>query len=607
MDDGDRDRTAGGTTRRRLLGAGAGLLAATAGCSSGGAGDATPGIADSPDAFGHRFPYLTDNAQLNPWVSSYPHSVHTALFEVPSVVVPGEGRRLTALLEGVELDGTTATVRYAEGFSWWNGEPVTARDRWVAERIQAHVDEAVAGERGGPDVALLDDRAVEYEFDRELARPLVLSRVAAGATNTPAWFFERWLEAFEEATTRAARRDVVADLRGRAIPLQEAADVGLGCGPYELAEVSPNRLVLELVADHPRADDIEIPRLWFPVADGLAAEGLLDEGWLDGERGLLDEVGASPPGHIEQLARYRTNGGVKLSFNWHNPHLARRGVRRAIACAVPLDGVAATGGWGDPAAVQTGLTAPPQDRWLDDALGAALHRYPQSIDVDRAAHHMRAAGYAREGDGWRGPDGERAAFRFTSPLFEGWESASQVVVDALEEFGFDVEFRQLANAAFLEKTERAQYDVVPYWTDGRPHWAYDLTSGDPRTLGYGLEGSAGGESKLAKPVRPTVPATPGSLSADGEGRRIDLRELSGRIRERTSAAETAAAVATVATWWNYDLPDLDVATTASGVWGNTRDFAWPPAGDWRYRAWGPADRPEFHLLRTGAVRPAGGA
>lgn len=631
-DDGTAEDAAGRTRRRLLAAIGSSATFGTiGGCLSFGDGETVDGrVADDPDVFALPFPYLSETAQLNPWAGGYPWAIYPLLFEAQSLTTPTFDHHVTDLIADVTIDGRTATVTYSDAFSWWNGDPVTARDRWVAERIQSFVrdadtDRPIGDADGfgeleaslltdGPvgtdavSLRLEDEYTLAYEFARPLARPLVLERVLGGVHNVAAWWFDSWLEQLSDAGTAAERTDTVADLQRTKLPLSEAMEAGYGCGPYELAEVSPNRIVLDPFEAHPRAASLSVPRVWLPVAMEQATDELVAEGAIDGSYGTLDTLRVEPPEHLEQLARYQAGDGMKLVCNWRNPHLARRNVRRALLCALALDDVVGQGGWGEPAAVQTGLTAPLERRWLEGSVLDDLHRYPVAADHERAAAYMRADGYRRDGDDgyWRDGDGNTVGLRLRVPLWDEWAAPTELLRHDLERFGFDLELEQVGTNTFFARVEQGSFDLVPWWTDGHPYGAYDPTDRNLASLGYDIDGEAAvPDPRFGKPLEPAVPVSAGDVRAGDDGReRIDLLEQWRRISGRSEGdEETATAVATVARWWNDALPDIDLGVTIAGVWGNTREFSWPAAEDPRYRRFGSERRPELELLKAGAIEP----
>ncbi len=583
------------TTRRHLLGAIAGgIVGGMAGCVGENE------ITSSSSVLGHSFPRLPEATQLNPWTTGYPSTDFTpVIFEYLAVRTPGEGYRTADLLDSVTIDGTTVTVEFADGYTWWNGEPVTARDRWVSERITALRPDSDR-QNVVESVSVEDDLTLQYELAQPLARPLVFSELLEEPLNTAAWVFEPWVQRFEDAASSTARQEVADELLSTTIELEEAADEGFGCGPYKFEEISPNRLMLELYEDHPRAPDLSIPRLWFPVEHGSRINQLIKRGWLDLGRGSLEQRGVSIPNNLEQLDRSPTTNGWKIALNWSNDHLARRPVRRALLCALPIPTIVRAAGWGSPVNMQTGLSSPAEDRWFDDDLRDSFIRYPMEADPELAENYMQNAGYTRgRGNRWFSPNGVRVALKLVVPVM--WASTGNLFEQALTSFGFVVDTDQISNTAYFAVSRQRGYDLLPYPTDGRPHWAYDVTQIDEATLGFGVSDPSTETTSRGKPVSPSIPS---DLTNPDETQNltVNLVEAWERIRSPTSMAETKEAVELFARWWNYDLPDIEMATAQMGVWGNTRDFEWPDPGDRAYRTFGSAHRPEFYLLQTGKIR-----
>lgn len=577
-------------------------------------------LVSDPEVFGYPFPYLPENVQLNPWAGSFPWSIQGLFFEVQSISVPGGDPVLTPLIKEITIEERTVTVRFAEGFSWWNGRPVTARDQWVAEQINSHFREAsMAGNterlRSGSgsghefdrsaqspagSMTLEDKFTLRYEFDRPLSNRLAIERVAGNVHNVPAWHFEPWLEELSEAETEDERGKILDDLRGSKLSLETAKEDGIGCGPYELSEVSQNRLILDQFENHPRANTLSISRLWLPVAMDQHRTELISNGDVDGGYGLLDDLRDQPSANIEQLARYPANSGTKLALNWNNHHLAKREVRRALCCLFPLGNIVSAGSWGDPAANQTGLTTPSENRWLDKQFLTTIDKFPVSADKDQATTHMKAAGYVHEDGYWYDEDGNPFSVRLRSPLWDGWTAATDLIEQTLDEFGVKLDVNSMQTATFLGVIESGDFDIVPYWTEGDPYRAYDPTSSRLGTLGYGIDPKTDptdSETRYGKPIESTVPTEASDESVES----IELLDIWETLRSPSTEAETNRAVRTMARWWNYELPDIDVATSVSGVWGNTSRFVWPDSGDARYRKGGPEFRPELQLIKTGAI------
>jgi len=592
------DGSDGELTRRRYLSAlgagGVGLASALAGCSE------SNDIVSSSQVFGFQFPYAPENVHLGPWSTSNPSPFYSLLYEAKSYSAPGRERTLGDVIDSVDSDGATATVTFDDGFSWWSGDPVTARDAWIEERIQSFVaDRSYTAE-------LVDDYRLRYEFDRPLDEPLVRSTVASGAVRTRADRHQPYLDRLRDAGTDRQQSEIVSDIRNDSPDLKEAAEQGLGCGPYELVEVSINRLMLEKYEGHPRADEIAIPRLWFPVVQEVSVENLVKKGWLDGGSGRVRAQRGSVPEYLEQLATYRTTAGTKLVLDWRNDHLARRGVRRALLAALPLDDIVEIVDWGDPVGRQTGLVEPSERRWIPERVRERLHRYPVAADEETAAAYMRDAGYSRDGnDEWRGPDGGRVSLRMATPVWDDFVSATEVVSSTLTRFGFDVSVDRLTNLNVYSAVTGHTHDITLWTFDGTPYSIYDVTSDDATAVGLGVSEPGSTDATQGKPVTVSVPETPGDIDApDSDRRSVDLVETWRDIERPTDRATTVEAITTFANWWNDALPGVYLANYTDGLWGNTRDFQWPSRErDADFATVGPAGQPIFHMLKQGAIRP----
>lgn len=605
----------GELNRRRLLGlVGTGLAGGLAGCSVGESGDDADGgqtddgipesgaaLEDSSVVLGHGFPYVTEEYELNPWAPGYVGGFPSLVFAYPAVQSPDGTWRTTGLVDSVDVESSTATISYSDEYTWWNGEPVTARDRWVAHRI----DEAIGVETDGASFELLDEYTIRYRFESPRRRSLVLADVLDHVHGTPAWFYGEWAERLEAASTESERVEVRDALQSTSVSLSDAAERGIGCGPYELREVSPNRLLLDRYEDHPNADALSIPRLWFPSARDMRAEELTNDGVLDLGQQVLhtgDRPVNTPP-HVEQLDERLTQYGTTLLVNWQADHLDSRAVRRAMAAVLPLDRIERDAGWGQAARRQTGLSPVVERRWLDESLRERLDTYPVERDDEVAAEFMRRGGYRRDGGTWVDDGGNAVQIGFQSPLWDEWSMAARTIETAFSEFGFDVSADLFSEASYLGRVGNGRYQLAQWETTGTPFAAYDVSATSFGSLGYGTT-DAEQESVSGRPVAPTIPTTPGALDIDDGGTTVNLVELWRALQGPTSAERTREIVGRFARWWNYDLPHVQLATRSTGIWGNTRDFEWPEAGSDAYRTAGPSDRTDYYLLRAGAIEPA---
>ena len=537
------------------------------------------------------------------------------LFEYRSVETFTEGRRFDHLVESVELDDEIATVRYRDSYTWWNGTQVTARDDWTGIRIEQHLSgEELDADRSPEhteaaidpatlDVELVDEYTLRYSFPEPLHPTVMEDAVAHGIVNTPATLFEPWVEQFESATTTGDHGEVEADFRTWTIGADELMEEGAGCGPFELTMAESTRYELDTYPGHPLAEDIAIDVVRLPIADGNRKDELLLQGELDFGDGPLDLDTPTHPDHVEELDRYRLDHGFKLLFNWRNDHIATRGVRRAIASVLPIPDILENAEMGIPTEVQTGMGAIADEQWFDEEFLDSLVRYPVDADEESAVSFMEEAGYRRTGGEWHDPDGEPVRLRLVGPTWDRWTVALLSVESALDTFGFDVSTDAIEAGTFYERLATGGFDIAPWWSGSRPFGAYNVTSAWPSGLGYGTDDPERETSPYDKPVRVTIPTDVGALTDDDGNEEINLVEQWRTLRSAPNDEEVSDAAAVFAQWWNYDLPDLHVSDVEQVIWGNTRDFVWPDAGDAVYRTYGPERRPDIYTVNAGAVSP----
>lgn len=605
------DERGGGVTRRGLLLAGAASLGSTAGCAlrdSDATDGPAPGAPDAAFTYPLRSPHET--TQFNPWSPGYPRDVSTLFYAYRSVYRHGDGRRFDHVIDAVEIDGETVTVRYSDQYRWWNGEPVTARDDYVHLRIQELIRDYTRDSPDRPsgsrpddqydfEVALVDEYTLEYEFQETLNPRLARGVVASGVVNTAAWLFSEWITRLEDASTAEERNTVLTALREWTIPFEEMVDRGFGCGPFEPTRLLEPRVECELFDQHPYADVIDVDRVHLPVARGTRARQMLVEGQLDAGQRTLTDLGPSVPSYIEQLDRYRLANGTKLLLNWRGP-LADRRVRWAIAAAIPFGDLAANSGLGEPVTTQTGMGTPADDRWLLQETRHRLYDHPIEAAPELAARHLAAAGYAQVDDSWRDADDNPIELRLSTPMLDSWTAAARTIGESLRAIGIEVRHAPVEFNTFFSSVNDGVFDMALWWNAGTPFEVYDVTNRHFDHLGYGIDEPSRDRSALGKPVAPRVPTTvSGPEATDGD--RYNLVSRWRTLRSTPTDARVREAVAPFARWWNYDLPDIQLVDDVAAIWGNTRAFVWPETGDPALRTYGPHTRPELYALQTGAV------
>lgn len=572
--------------RRRewLMACAGGLVAGLAGCLDRG---------DDADVMQFRFPHPPETIQFNPWGSRFAEWADPLVFGFRSVSQPGGEPRLEYHITDVEIDNDEATVHYADGYQWWNGDPVTARDDWLAYQIDSFMGVPTRIES----VEYVDEHTLTVTFDRAVNERLLRRDLASGFIRTPRAEYEEWYERFTD-TTEDGRTEVAEELQEWWLPLEEIVDDGLGSSPYRVTEVLESRVVAEPFSDHPSAENLPAEEFVLPVAERDRADQLLVQGDFDVGSGRLANLEGAVPDEIEQLVSNPSDSGIKLLCHWGTDHLGHRGVRRAIVAALPLEDMVQPE-WTHPVTVQTGLHPPSVERWLVDDGEDELLTEPIESDPDRAEELLEEAGYSRSGNEFIHDERGTLSISLRYPSWPRWALIADFVQDSLEAIGIEVTGIVQEPTTFTESVRSQTFELALWWDEGDPLTTFDVTRSDPSALGIGVDDSQADTGRHGKPVVVDIPDEPGARSRT----ETNLVELWRTIESPPDPETEREAIRTFVRWWNHDLPDIQLLTADAGLWGNTNRFDWPAEEDDRYRYRGQSGPGYLYLLTTGAVEP----
>ena len=352
----------------------------------------------------------------------------------------------------VSPDGRVYTFRLRDGLAWHDGARLDARDvAFTIGLVQApghQGSQELADLWRGVDVEAPDERTVRFSLPEPLA-------------SFP-----------DHLTLGLLPRHVLEGVPASALPHHPINRVPVGSGPYRVAALDPERLVLER---HPgyhgapaRLGSIE---LRFFAERPAAIQALLD--------GRVDGLGHLRPEEIAQLAASRRlavysvperSKLATLSLNVQTPMFRERAVRVALARAIDRDALIrdALNGQAEPA-----FGPIPVQSWAYDRPAGA-----GQYDPAGAAALLDEAGWARGPDGVRVRDGQ--ALRFTILTADTAErlGVARELARQLGSAGFDVAVRAMpADELTEEYLERRRFEaaIVGQWTMGNdpdvyPQW-----------------------------------------------------------------------------------------------------------------------------------------
>jgi len=568
-------------TRRRALAAASTTLAGSlAGCSLGSSSEdigLTHGTMES-----------SSSVSFNPENPNYTDVLEMVVFD-PLCVESADGTLQTVAATDFDVsnEGSTPpelTVSLPADWSWWDGHAVEATDLELQLEIARELN--AGGSPRYDSIDVLDSETVRVQRSNPLAARFARSDFLGNTVlNMPRWVYAPHLESLRDATTTQAHETAATALAREELDPERLETDQLGNGVYRLETVNSKQFSFERFESHPRASSVSVASLAFNLASEETFERKIAAGNFDfGGRLLPAHLRNTSKTPIEVLEVSPADGGKKLVCNYENPHLARRNVRRALLAALDLERICENSpGFGYPARAQTGMSPPREGALLEESLSERLHSYPVSADIGRAHRYLERAGYRPDGATWNGPDGKPLSLSLLSPTFPDFSIVADTIETDLDAAGFDVETQKVQRYQWFDQLELSSYDVALFYGGGGPRRAYDPTDHWKGTLGLAPPGD---ESEANdQPSRLEIPRTPGALGVEGDGRELDLVELwNEELSTATTSSEFRDAVALFARYWNYELPDIQLAADEAMVWGNPSEFDWPDEGDPAYRS-----------------------
>lgn len=392
---------------------------------------------------------------LNPFTASFASSAMIGRFAWEFLTLPSaeDATPTGGVAESWESseDKLTWTFTIREGMTWSDGEPVTAHD--AAFTFNKIMSDPKAAEANGSYV--VNFKKVSAPDDRTLVIETEEPQASMTALDVPIVPEHVWSK--------------IEDMHD---PVTDSIEVvGVGSGPFLIAEYRPNELVrMTANKDYwrgaPAYDELHFIK--FENAD--AAVNALRNGEVDFvnrlTRAQFDSLKNEPNIETNQASgrRYREllmNPGARNAdgdaIGDGHPALQDVQVRRAIAMAIDPEVLVdkVLGGYGE---LPGGLVPPIYEDY---------HYVPDedvrySFDPDAANALLDEAGYRRGPDGVRvDSEGRRLEFRLTGRASEDYaQRASDYIVSWLRDIGIEVTKNLVSDNEVDETTSSGHYDLA---------------------------------------------------------------------------------------------------------------------------------------------------
>ncbi|WP_241175283.1 ABC transporter substrate-binding protein [Natronolimnobius sp. AArcel1] len=458
-------------SRRQVLSAAGGTGAMlVAGCAGGG-DDENGGAADERPSFDPDEDERVDTALIQPTTDNptnwqyniynpsqeFGHEMNNDQF----VWYHMERDEFTwRLIDIAEYEDDHALVDLADDRYWHSdGENVDAEDL----RTKLILEDIMSGDLGAvfEDVSISGDHQVEMDLAGTINPEVFDTSWTNMWLDTRADQYDQFVERWEDGESID---DIRPDLENYELDEIE------GHGPFEAVNVTDNLFEMELVEDHPDADQINFTR-WEIHRVGSDTGEVLMGNEVDTIRNFTaeDAVLDNRPddltvGHLPAM------WGMALPFNLDHEHVGNVRVRQALAEFIDREGVASSyGPYGEAVEAPSGLVGNidgennPSDAWTDwitDEGADALHRYD---DVERGRDLLREEGYSRDDEQWYTPDDEEFELTITMPAdTTDWHPVYQTVEGQLRQEGINADVEAV--------------DDTVYWSDYYLDGDYDLAS-----------------------------------------------------------------------------------------------------------------------------------
>jgi len=280
------------------------------------------------------------------------------------------------------------------------------------------------------------------------------------------------------------------------------------------------------------------------------------------------------------------------------PEFADERVRQAMAHAVDRaqNGTVSLGESGIAQKYMTGMSDNLVPQWMSEDAIAGLNQY--EYDVDKAASLLEEAGWTKDGDIWKTPEGNDAVYELSFPAeFADWSAAGQDLAEQLTAFGIQIEPRAVTFTQQPIDVNKGNFDLaIRGWgssNNPHPHYSYAQAFYTHNTLAVN-DGGKGMDFPLEQ-----------DTAVAGH---VDLDELTVRAAEGLDLEAQKSDVTTIAQVFNELLPIVPLFERYgnNAALEGVRVKAWPADDDPILQNSPYADGIPTMLMYTGWLEPVEG-
>jgi len=403
-------------------------------------------------------------------------------YEPFAYYIPKTGEYIPRLAESWEVDGNKVTIKLRSDVKFSDGEPFTSKDVVTTINfIQAMWQWPYEIEK----VEATDDHTVVFTLTNTSFLHTLLTD-GAMATLTPSHVYKDFADAAAEVA-QLGKEIYYMEIEGQTVPEDKKSEYDekaqqlreqinafapfetLGkipvVGAFEPVKVTQSEMALEANKYHWTYSQMKINKIIFKK-------------WSSNEfvwaALISNEVDAAHPSMpkdvVEQLSTLNPNlqvltvsdlSDIALVFNFNRPLFKDINLRKAIAHILEKDKVRDVSVWqaNSYAEYSHGILKSMEQEWLDQDTIQKMTKYTN--DSAAAEKILTDAGYKKDGDTWKTPNGQPV--QFTLSVYgphSDWVLAAREVVQQLNSFGFKVEMQIIPEGMRDQVMQSGDYDVA---------------------------------------------------------------------------------------------------------------------------------------------------
>ena len=378
--------------------------------------------------------------------------------------------------DDVPVEADIFQVQLREGVQWSDGSDVSSQDvvdtfdilRLQGNTVWNYLDSIEA----------VDPLTVNFHMSRPAS---VIERYVIRRSVLPSSVYGEWAQQARDlfetgATNEDGEWRQLLDQFNQYKPEEVVAN-----GPYTIDQASITNAQMALVKNESSywADTANFDRIINYNGETDTISAVVLSGDIDYARHGF--APATEQAMIEEglrILRPPTFGGGSLIMNFGNlPQLRDKRVRQAMAHAIDREqaGIVSLADSGVPVEYMTGMSDNHVAQWVDDEAAASFN--PYEYDLEKAAALLEEAGWTRDGDMWKDPDGQNAEFDIIFGAEQADYSATGLnVAEQLTAFGFNVTPRAITHTQVGPDILAGRFDMaIQTWgstTDAHPHYSF---------------------------------------------------------------------------------------------------------------------------------------